>query len=137
MAYRRLVKERIMKRIMKDYNIKEIPEFSANSTESRLIIGEIGNSEEEALMLENVILINRDAEDNSGHETKVVSLGEKVENFSLFEGEIVCFEGTLDNKRFIVDKIIKPKPVTKIPKEIKGDVFFQYKNAKSGVMDKL
>lgn len=76
-------------------------------------MGEIGNSDEEALTLDGLLLVNRD-EDQSGAETKALSIADSVTGYNLFEGEIVALEGTVDQKRFHVDRIIKPKPVNKI-----------------------
>ncbi len=76
-------------------------------------MGEIGNSDEDALTLDGLLLINRD-EDQSGSETRALSIADSVTGYSLFEGEVVALEGTVDQKRFIVDRIIKPKPANKL-----------------------
>ncbi len=123
LAYRKAVKARLAAKITKDYGIKEVPEFNYDTKDSRIIIGEIGNSDEEALSLDNLILINRDDE-TSGAETKVVSLAEGLQNVSVFEGEIVAMEGMVEQKRFITERIVKPKPVGKLPRQTFEDVRF-------------
>ena len=81
-----------------------------------MITGEIGNSDENAINADSIVLVNRD-EEESGGEAKPVILSESLVNFSLFEGEIVCLEGTAEQKKLIAEKIIKPKPMAKIEYE--------------------
>ena len=69
----------------------------------------------------NILLINRD-EDESGADMIPLSISEVIPNYSLFEGEIVCLEGTLDQKQFVIERVIKPKPIAKVPRPIIGKV---------------
>lgn len=99
----------------------DVADFNADDKESLTIIGEVGNSEEDGLSFESAILINRD-EYMSGHETKAISLGENLQNISLFEGEIIAIEGRPDLRQFIAEKIYKPKPVARKDVGCIGDV---------------
>jgi hypothetical protein len=89
-----------------------------SNKETRIIIGEIGNSDEDALTENSLLLLNRD-EDEAGAELKLLAIDESVQNYSLFEGEIVGFEGMYDQKRFVAQKILKPKPITKAVRSTK------------------
>ena len=124
------MKARIAERIIANNSLKNVPEFNFDTKESRIILGEIGNSDEDALSLDNMLIINRD-EDMSGAETKAVSLAEGLQGISLFEGEIVGLEGILEQKRFIADKVIKPKPIGKAPRHTFDDVIFLFLNTNS------
>ena len=70
---------------------------------------------------DNIVIINRD-EDQSAAETKPVSLSEGIQNLSLFEGEIVAFEGVLEQKRFIAERVMKPKAIFKRKRLMYDDV---------------
>jgi hypothetical protein len=101
--------------------LKEVSDFNADDKESLIVIGEVGNSEEEALSIENAIIINRD-ENQSGHETKLISLSEAIQNISLFEGEIIAVEGKPELKQFMIERIYKPKPIPKADNTFIGNV---------------